>query len=160
MEIPPIERAPRSGVAIRPRFAGFINRLNRLRRNILPNVQYRRGDDTVRLIDNAPRGTARPFVPMRRRVVRFLQRHNRKLAIAGGALALGGALAGGLASGLSKKEAKKEVVMQESHGGTLARIVKGAPTYVGGGGGGGGEVVVCLHLFMKVINEPANVVLH
>ena len=28
--------------------------------------------------------------------------------------------------------------MHESHGGTLARIVKGVPLYAGGGGGGGG----------------------
>jgi len=71
-----------------------------------------------------------------RRVGRFLQRHKRKLLIAGGALAGTGAFIGGLAGGLSGKKEEKE--MRENSSGVLANIVKGGGGGYGGGGGGGG----------------------
>ena len=124
----------------------------------MPNVRYHKLDDSVRLIEHAPRGSARlQPVPIGKRVVRFLKKHKRKFAIAGGALAVGGAIVGGLAGGIPIKEAKKEVLvytdqskkdMREGHSGTLARIVKGTPSYDnfgGGGGGGGGGVYAPSH---------------
>lgn len=86
---------------------------------------------------------------LRRRIQNFMNRHKRKLAIAGGVLAGGGAFIGGLIGGLSEKEEQ----MREGHNGTLARLIKASPNEsvgnlynssaessynIGGGGGGGG----------------------
>ena len=156
LEIPVIPQiSSRSGarLPIRSRLGGLFNRV---RRNVFANVRYHRLDDNVRLIEN-PRAPIHPHVPIGRRVVRFKKKHKRKLAIAGGVLAAGGAIIGGLAGGIPRKEEKRELLtyidhpkinMREGHSGTLARIVKGAnaPSYYnfegggGGGGGGGGSV--------------------
>jgi len=106
----------------------------------------------VRLIEN-PRAPIHPHVPIGRRVVRLKKRHKRKLAIAGGIIAAGGAIIGGLSGGIPTKESNKSVLintdkpnigMREGHSGTLARIVKGdAPSYYNMEGGGGGGRCVC-----------------
>ena len=131
LEIPQIPARPMARVPFRSRLGGFFNRV---RRKVLPNVRYHRLDDSVRLIEHAPRGLARlQPLPIGKRVVRFLKKHKRKFAIAGGALAVGGAIVGGLAGGIPIKEAKKEVLvyadqpktdMREGHSGTLLELLK------------------------------------
>ena len=162
LEIPPISTRSGARLPIRSRLNGFFSRV---RRNILPNVRYRRADDTVRLIEQ-PHAEAR--VPIGRRVATFLKKHKRKFAIAGGVLAAGGAIIGGLAGGIHRKEEKKELLtytdhpkisMREGHSGTYARIVKGdASSYYNleggggggaGGGGGGGGVYEYMHTSYK-----------
>ena len=108
MKIPQIEpRQSAAAAAIPNRTPRLVAFVNRFRRNPLPNVRYNRVEERARIIDDA-RGMARLQRPIGRRLVRFLQRTKRKIAIAGGALALGGAIVGGLSGGLSKKNKKKK----------------------------------------------------
>ena len=105
MEIPQNEvRQPAAAIPNRtPRLVAFVNRF---RRNPRPTVTYDRSEDRARIIDNA-RDMSPPQPPIGRRVVSFLQRHKRKIAIGGGVLALGGAIVGGLSRALSKKKNKR-----------------------------------------------------
>ena len=80
--------------------------MNRVGRNAFSSVRYHRLDDSVRLI-GSPRTSARPHVPIGRRVVRFKKKHKLKFAIAERVLATGGAIIGGLASGIPRKEEKR-----------------------------------------------------
>jgi len=69
LEIPQIPARPAARVPFKSRLGGFCNRV---RRKVLPNVRYHRIEDSVRLIEHAPRGSARlQPVPIGKRVVRF-----------------------------------------------------------------------------------------
>ena len=119
----------------------------------------------MRLI-GSPRSSARPHVPIGGRVARFLKKHKRKFAIAGGVLAAGGAIIGGLAGGIPRKEEKKELLnytdhpqidMREGHSVLLLELLKVMLLVIITWKAVEGAVaVVCMLLCIITINDVEN----